>query len=358
MATTDARPVARLSSPGEMVALVPHLCGFVPSESLVAVSLRGPRKRVGLTLRMDLVAGSVEVAAAAEVAARMACDGAREVLLVVYTEAADGPDRVGASLVSAAASALEGAGIAVQDALLVRAGRWWSYRCSNPRCCPEAGVPLSATVSPALELVEATQAYDGRAVMPSRTDLVASLQPPVLLAAVAAEQRLHHACDAFAADVAGRGIDAVRLTALTAFRAAVDGCADPRAELADEQLAELVIGLHDVLVRDEVLTWALDQPELILALLHRLAGRSVPPYDAPVCTLLALVAWLRGDGGLANIALDRAFDGDPGYSLAALVRGGLQQQVPPAVVRQWLRGARQVLATGADTPVRRRKKRR
>jgi hypothetical protein len=59
--------------------------------------------------------------------------------------------------------------------------------------------------------------------------------------------------------------------------------------------------------------------------------------------MLAIVAWLRGDGGLANVALDRAWRGDPTYSLAALVREGLDQQVPPAAVREWLQGTRRAL---------------
>ena len=91
------------------------------------------------------------------------------------------------------------------------------------------------------------------------------------------------------------------------------------------------------------LTVALDQPEQLLALLFDLARRTVAPYDVPVCTMLAIVAWLRGDGGLANVALERAWRGDPTYSLAALVRDGLDQQVPPAEVREWLRGTRRAL---------------
>src|SRR3712207_3632926 len=50
----SAAAVARLSSPGEILAVLPSLCGFRPQESLVLMSLRGQRQRLGLTARVDL----------------------------------------------------------------------------------------------------------------------------------------------------------------------------------------------------------------------------------------------------------------------------------------------------------------
>jgi hypothetical protein len=354
MTSADSRPVARLTSPGEMVALVPHLCGFVPSESLVVVSLRGPRRRVGLTLRIDLEACGDEPASAAEVAARVVHDGGGEVLLSVWTEADDGSRPARAGLVEAVTAALGAAGVGVHEALLVRAGRWWSYQCSNPRCCPAEGVPLDATESPVVSLLQATDAYDGRVVLPSRDDLVASLEPPGFLAAAAARQSLAAADETAAARILDLGVPAVRTGAVADFRAAVRAAVDPREQRGDALVAQLAVSLQDVVVRDEVLTWALAEPEPLLRVLHDLAGRTVAPYDVPVCTMLAIVAWLRGDGGLANVALDRAWRGDPTYSLAALVREGLHQQLPPSVVRDWLRSTQRALRPRRPTRRRRR----
>ena len=42
----------RLSSPEQVLAAVPYLLGFAPSESVVVLSLRG--KQIGLTMRLDL----------------------------------------------------------------------------------------------------------------------------------------------------------------------------------------------------------------------------------------------------------------------------------------------------------------
>ena len=355
MTSADSRPVARLTSPGEMVALVPHLCGFVPSESLVVVSLRGPRRRVGLTLRIDLDACDDEPASADEVAARVVHDGGGEVLLSVWTDAADGTQRVRAGLVDAVTAALGAAGVGVHEALLVRAGRWWSYQCDDQSCCPAEGVPLAASATtPVVSLLEATDAYDGRVVLRSRDDLVASLEPPGFLAAEAARQALTTAEDAAAARVVDLGLPAARKAAVRAFREVVEAAGDPRSRRGDPVAADLTVSLQDVVVRDEVLTWALREPEPRLRVLLDLAGRTVSPYDVPVCTMLAIVAWLRGDGGLANVALDRAWRGDPTYSLAALVREGLHQQLPPSVVRAWLRGTEQALRPRRTTRRRRR----
>jgi hypothetical protein len=128
--------------------------------------------------------------------------------------------------------------------------------------------------------------------------------------------------------------------ALAALRAALTGS----NEVAP---ADLVVPLQDVLVRDEVVLWALEDTDALLSLLLRLARESVAPYDVPVCTLIALVAWVRGDGALANVALDRALAGDPSYNLAKLFRAGLDGQLPPSAVKQWLRQTRKVMTRGS-----------
>jgi hypothetical protein len=61
-----------------------------------------------------------------------------------------------------------------------------------------------------------------------------------------------------------------------------------------------------------------------------------PPLDTAPATLLALSAWLRGDGATAGLALRRARDGDPRYVLAALLETALDGGVPPATLRAWV----------------------
>ena len=50
-------------------------------------------------------------------------------------------------------------------------------------------------------------------------------------------------------------------------------------------------------------------------------------------TTLAFVAWQQGNGALANVALDRALDDDPHYSMAVLLRQAIDSGAPPSLAR-------------------------
>jgi hypothetical protein len=339
--TAAELPIMRLTSPGEIAAAVPHLCGFVPTESLVAISLRGARRRIGLTLRLDLSPEEFDEELRAEtaeqIAARLAHDGGSAAVLVVFTEARDAalPRE---QLVRAVIAEIEQRGMTVMEGLLVRGEHWSSYTCQQQSCCPIEGTPISAGGS--VDLLAATAAFDGRVVLRDRTELVASMAPPELLAARAAEQRLDAAMTRWVAAVGQRGDAVVHREAVESVRAALAGEVQP-----EEALTSIVISLQDVAVRDDVATMALDDSEALLTLLLTLARQTVAPYDVPVCTLVALVAWVRGDGALANVALDRALTGDPSYSMAKLFRAGLDGQLPPSAVKQWLRETRRARAS-------------
>lgn len=335
-------PVARLRGPGDVAAALPHLCGFVPTESLVVVALQGPRSRVRLTLRVDLPGVEQERPLADEVVQRMRHAQADGVLLVVCTEGdSDAGGLPRRQLVRRLRRALDRAGVSCDDALLIRGGRWWSYRCSDPRCCPAEGTPLGASGGQGLTLLQARSALQGRAVLASRADLVAALAPPAGSEAVALRRLL----DAVDAERAGAGADrpTAGAGALQEWRDALVQAGQPPLVLPDPLAARLAASLADVVVRDEVLTWLLDDHDALLTLLLALAARCPAPWDAPVCAILGWVAHGRGDGGLANVALDRALVSQPGYSLALLSRQALEGQLPPSEVRNLLEGSRRLL---------------
>ena len=364
-----ARPVARLTSPGEIAAVVPVLCGFVPEESLVVVSLRGPRKRVGLTMRFDLAwAVGDPAVAAAEVAARLALDGASQVVLVVYSAEPDpvegrqlgvvrGPGSAGeggtralgaaprlawAELVLAIEQACEPSGTALNEALLVRDGRWWSYLCHRPTCCPPEGTPLEGRTTPALQLVEAERVFGGRAVLASRQELRASVARPVLLAARSAEQQLDLAVDRWLDRYHREGREPLRTHGIRRARALV-ARVQAGGTVDGAEAAELAVAVQDVLVRDEVATWSLRRSEALMATLLQTARQVVPPEDAAVLALLGWVAYAHGDGGLANVSLERCLTSDPDYSLGNLLVEMLHNQVPPREIRTLMRRTRAAL---------------
>lgn len=345
-----APAVARLSSPGEILAVLPSLCGFPPQESLVLLSLRGPRKRLGLTARVDLPDARGEPALAALCAERMAADGASCVVVAVLSE-----QGLRAGLVDAVGEALAERGVAVLEALHVREGRWTSYTCSAA-CCPAEGTPVPAT-PPVLGLVQAEQVASGRAVLPSRDDLVRSLAPPTMLAAAAAEQHLEQAAQAWLRSRAEHGVAAARRSTLDHVQGLLDRVA-AGTPVGPVDAAVLAVGLEDLQARDAVATLILTREQELLSLLVQVARQVVPPDDAPVCTLVAWTAYARGDGALANVALDRALAGSPGYSLALLLRSCLDGGVHPDEVRSLARGTEQVLRSrGVGRPRGRRARR-
>ena len=106
---------------------------------------------------------------------------------------------------------------------------------------------------------------------------------------------------------------------------------------------ELSVALHDHRVRDEIATWSLRRSDALLSLLEQTARQVVPPFDAPVCTLLAWVAYARGDGSRVNVALDRALATDPAYSLANLLLTALEGGIAPREVRRMLKSTKRGL---------------
>ncbi|MBA3524005.1 MAG: DUF4192 domain-containing protein, partial [Geodermatophilaceae bacterium] len=107
------------------------------------------------------------------------------------------------------------------------------------------------------------------------------------------------------------------------------------------ELTRLAAGLTDVLVRDWALGWvdgALQHAaeSLWVELTRHATGKLV----AAPATLLAVHAYLRGDGAYARTALDRAQDADPEYPFACLLAQGLDQGVPPTALRAAIEASR------------------
>lgn len=325
--TTPTTTTVRLCTPGEVAALVPHLTGFRPRESLVAVSLRGPRRRIGLTARVDLVDHPDVVE---QVVGALVRDGARAVLLLVHTELPSHGVHPFSRLVDDVQRRLDQEGVELQEALLVRSGRWWSYRCEQP-CCPASGRPVDDG-SRALQLVAAENALAGRVPLGSREDLVASIAP-VLPYGPALARRLQEQA---AEDVLARwtGDPArTRQDELDRWSDALDAWP---GLMAPAEVASLVAGLHLVGVRDEVAAWGLSRHDELVGLLMQLCRAAVAPDDAPLCAVLAWVAYAHGSGALALVAVQRALATDPDLTLAQLLLHVVDRTVPPEQVRRVL----------------------
>jgi hypothetical protein len=331
----------RLSRPADMAAAIPHLLGFTPEESLVVISLRGPRKRIGLTMRWDLPPVSLDDDFAEQIAIRLVADKAEFGLVVCCTsEPSEDTAHPRAALINTIESKLHVRDIPLLDALLIRDGRWLSYLCTDAECCPPDGAPIPEATD-----VAAAHAMVGRSVLSSRKALEDRVRPVGFVARRAMEQTLDRVSAEFADGVAAGRIDALRAETVALVRTLIKRFDDPReATVSDEEAARVAVGLLDILGRDLVMATMLEHDhDVVETLFVELARRTVPPDDAPMCTVLAAAAYANGNGGLANIALDRAQASDPHYSLAELLRQALYQQVPPSLMRKaWKSAGREI----------------
>jgi hypothetical protein len=332
----------RLSDSGEVAAAVPHLLGFRPAESVVLLGLVGEGgDRLGLTVRADIPPAELGRAVACSLAGKVATDRPSGAVTVVFSEAPDVVDGLPhRGLVRDVCVALAEHAVAVPEALLVRDGRWWSYDCPEPCCSPGAGTPLPGGVSE----LEVAAVASGLVVERDRDALARRISRP----GPHARQAMAEACAQVGVDygetVVECGWDAV---AELSWAALLDALARSRpgppsrsAPLSDREVARLLWGLRDRTVRDRALELSLGADAPAAEQLWTVCTRRAPaPLDAAPATLLAISAWLRGDGAMADVALTRALAGSPDYPLARLLALALDACVRPAELRELVRRA-------------------
>lgn len=327
--------VVRLSSPADLICMVPRLLGFVPAESLVVICLKGERRKVGLAMRFDL-SDVTDLGGFAEMVDwRVRAEKADSAFVVVFTTAdGDGGELPGAGLADALSDRM---GERLADVVLSRADRWWSYHCAEACCGGSTGTPIDPA-TPGAMAIAAAYALAGQGVLPDREAVVRSVALE-LTAAEAATMRGR--VEMFAAQYADTSQEARRLVASALAKRFMDRLADPRGVLSVDDVAELAALCDDVVARDEVLVRAIGRSsrKRMLPVLREMARRVPPPLDAPVCAMLAWVAYADGDGVVANVAIERSLSTDPDYSLAGLIEDALYRQVPPHMLEEVMRGA-------------------
>jgi len=323
-------------SPEALLAIVPHLLGFVPRASLVVIGIEPPRHRVKVTLRYDLP-DPPGAGIAADIADHaVGVIGSQRLASMVAV--GYGPRMLVDPVADALRAAASKAGISVLDVLRVEAGRYWSYLCGDEACCPVTGTPFGPEgISPSAALTSA-----GNQVLPDRAAVAARVAPLGGSAAESMRQATRRAerhVSQLLAKVrkSSRLGAARRLIVAEGLNAVGNMIATYRAGgkyITDYQIAWITVALRDLRVRDDA--WARMDPRYLDA--HRrlwidVTRRAQPGYVAAPAALLAFVAWQCGDGALANVALDRALADDPRYSMAQLLRQVISAGAPPSLAR-------------------------
>jgi Domain of unknown function (DUF4192) len=328
--------VVRAGSPTALLAIVPHMVGFVPEASIVVIGTSPPRDRIRVTLRYDLPdppGADISADLAAHAVGILGTQQLPAAVAVGY-----GPKALVTPVAEALREAAGLAGIALHDVLRVENGRYWSYLCGNEACCPAAGVPFDASSHPA----SATMASAGSQVLAGRAAVAARVAPVGYIAAESMRQATRRA-ERHVAQLLAKVRKSSRIGAARRMIAA-EGLAAVGAMIAryrgggrftsDYEIARITVALRDLRVRDDA--WARMDPahaDVHQRLWTDVVRRAQPGYVAPPAALLAFVAWQSGDGALANVALDRALADDPGYSMAWLLRQVISAGAPPALAR-------------------------
>lgn len=223
------------------------------------------------------------------------------------------------ALAAAVRRAADQLGLQLIDTTLVADGRWWSYGCTDPSCCPPQGHPLPTGVS----TFQAGAVAAGLAPLASRDQLAATPDkvgdPEQFRTPLAfSEQDQQHRLTAGTLTAWQSGLKR------RIFTAARTGNPVPMAELA-----QFAVALRTYSVRDAV--WlAVDDRRLNGQPLWRQMATELPgPYDAAPLFLLGWQARRDGDGALANIAADKALAADPAYSAADLLLAVLARGMDP-----------------------------
>jgi hypothetical protein len=326
--TPDRNLVIR--TPAELIAVVPFVMGYHPSDSVAMVALNGARVEFGVCHDLpppDWTEADADASADA-VADAVARQAPNRVIVVGY-----GPSHRVTPAVMRGAQAVRDRGVEVFDVLRVTDGRWWSYSCAKRGCCPSEGTPCL----PGDSVIAAEATFHGNVALPSRKELTAQVAPvggaeraEMVQATERARRRF---TDLLAEDLtAERYGRLVRQNGRAAIRAA-EKCYRSGGDLGPDEIAWLGVLLVDRSVEDFALDRAGAAREWQIRLWTDVLRRVEPAYVAPPACVLSFAAWQAGRGALARVAVDRALAEEPQHSLAGLLDNVLGYGLAPHLLR-------------------------
>lgn len=291
-----------------MLSLVPYLMGFhVEDGVVVLVCSTGS---VEVALRLDHWMFTDPMAVLNRVEGIIANVHDPKLFLVGY-----GPDR---DLAEQSLALLE-TGFApedILDSIYTDGERWWSRTCAAP-CCPPEGTPCDPATPAAASAVLA-----GSVALASRSELERQVEGPSLFdqAGMLAEVTSIH--ERVAPMSTRKRANRVR-------RLVSRGVEEQLDEL---ELMELAVLVGTIDSRDTAwLMMSQEQASEHLALWQQVVANCLDADAvAPLC-LMASAAWLRGNGALMGICLQRAETLDPDYSMLTLLAEIHQVGAPPSM---------------------------
>jgi hypothetical protein len=322
VAAHSDRTVITIASPEDLLAWLPYGLGFHPFNCLCLLALDIADQDGPALIRIDLPVEPDEVKPWADYLVSWVKNaGARTVMLIGY-----GPGDKVTPVIEASMTAAREVDIDVYEALLVENGRYWSYLCTEVACCPPEGTPYDQSTS----RISAQATLNGMVALANREELERTVAPlgsagrtSIIQATVRAEQRIvRWATENGVPSVCDRMVD----EGLPFVRDLIEW----GGLLNDDEVAWLGILLTHPRVFIEA--WVRTD-ENHLDMWRDMMRRVDDNFAVVPACLTAYAAYLSGNGALANVALDRAFQIENDHPMAKVLRDMIQAGAHPSKLR-------------------------
>lgn len=280
-----------MTSHESIISTVPFFMGEHPENSIVFISMRS--ETAGIAMRADIPQERAEEKLNLLIAA-LHKQGANQVAVLFYLPS---QDHENSDLFKSTKQLLGQAEVGLVDAIEFREGRWRSLLCQDAECCTAVGKPLSPA--------------------PRVTGITSEL-----LAKIAALEPI---------DPDSESASARQREGALAVSDLIAAFSKSGVEVSLDLVALVLVCLLDLQVRDFALGVASDErQDEIYPLWSWMSTIAPQGFLAPVSTLLAELAYEKGEERIAIRALERALTDNPDYQLAKLLRKTFAAKWSPA----------------------------
>jgi len=311
-----------LTSPHDLLTAVPFMVGYHPKDSLVVMALQ--KNKVTMAMRVDFPEAEDMASVSATIAGHLTREKADEAIIVGYLPT----DAIDTDPLEIVRSIIGLQGIGIKECIVVRSGYFRSNLCADLECCPPQGNPIPEIQD---SRVTAEQVAAGNPLPYLDLD-----EMKRSIAALPLDKELARAIKQVKEiDYSGDDVTLLQREGASAINEiAIVFSRDQRIE--DKQLIALVlVRLLDLQVRDYAMGMTTAETSDHLWDMWRWLLRIAPVgYVAPLAVIFATMSYERGDGALAQRALDRAMVDSPGYQMAKLLRRTFAAGWPPSAFTQ------------------------
>ena len=321
-----------ITSPHDLLAAVPFMVGYHPKDSLVAMALVD--NKVAMAMRVDFPAAQSVPAISQTIAAHLMREGAKEAIIVGYLPS----EVVESDPLLLVREIITTHDIAIKECIEVRGARFRSTLCTDLICCPPEGsaIPLITDSRVTAEQVAAGNPLPFLDLDELKKSISYAGSDKELNKAIKSIDEIDY--DAFDITPAQReGANAINQLALEFSR---DGIVVNKALIAlvfvrllDLQVRDYAMGMTTMGMTTMGMTTT-DTSDQVWDMWRWMLRTAPKGYVAPVAVIFATMSYERGDGALAQRALDRAFEDDAKYQMAKLLRRTFAAGWPPSAFTQ------------------------